>query len=335
MNIKVLHQQGHSKRSIARQLGISRNTVDKYLASDNSQPRYNQRPARPSKLDPYKDYLQQRIAEARPIQLSAVVLLREINAQGYQGKISRLRQYLTTLRKVDLEPVQRFETPPGKQMQVDWGQMRGGKRPLHAFVAVLGYSRALYVEITDNMRYDTLENCHRHAFDYFQGIPLEIWYDNMKTVVIERDAYKEGKHRFHTSFYQFAKTMAFQPKLCRPYRPQTKGKVERMVRYTRDNFYRPLATRLKAANIDLDVATANQQCRQWLDEIANERIHDTTKEKPSQRLTEERRVLQSLPPALLPVLPATDPQTSITIPHDSTSLSHELAVYDQLLEEVA
>ncbi len=75
-------------------------------------------------------------------------------------------------------------------MQVDWGTMRNGRSPLHVFVAVLGYSRMLYIEFTDNMRYDTLETCHRNAFRFFGGVPREVLYDNMKTVVLQRDAYQ-------------------------------------------------------------------------------------------------------------------------------------------------
>jgi transposase len=218
-------------------------------------------------------------------------------------------------------------------MQVDWGQMRGGKLPVHAFVAVLGYSRALFVHFTDNMRYDTLELCHRLAFEYFQGIPQDIWYDNMKTVVIERDAYGDGQHRLQQSFYQFAKDMQFIPKLCQPYRPQTKGKVERMVRYVRDNFYRPLATKLSAASLVLDVDTANSQLIHWLDNIANQRIHDTTKEKPAERLKFERPHLQPLPciviaPACESVISRFDVDDILFSP---TPLHHELTIYDQLV----
>ncbi|MCL7084093.1 DDE-type integrase/transposase/recombinase, partial [Escherichia coli] len=97
------------------------------------------------------------------------------------------------------EPAVRFETEPGRQMQVDWGTMRNGRSPLHVFVAVLGYSRMLYIEFTDNMRYDTLETCHRNAFRFFGGVPREVLYDNMKTVVLQRDAYQTGQHRFHPS----------------------------------------------------------------------------------------------------------------------------------------
>ncbi|MFQ5356725.1 MAG: IS21 family transposase, partial [Mariprofundaceae bacterium] len=187
MTIKILHQQGHSQREIAKQLGISRNTVKKYLERDEDKPSYATRPVKPKKLDPFKDYIKQRIALAVPVHLSAVVLLREIQEQGYDGGCTRLRQFLAELRGSNkVETLIRFETEPGQQLQVDWGKMRGGQSPLHAFVAVLGYSRALFVHITDNMRYDTLECCHRLAFDYFQGIPQQIWYDNMKTVVIER-----------------------------------------------------------------------------------------------------------------------------------------------------
>ena len=93
----------------------------------------------------------------------------------------------------------------------------------------------LYIEFTDNMRYDTLETCHRNAFRFFGGVPREVLYDNMKTVVLQRDAYQTGQHRFHPSLWQFGKEMGFSPRLCRPFRAQTKGKVERMVQYTRNS----------------------------------------------------------------------------------------------------
>ena len=221
-----------------------------------------------------------------------------------------------------------------KRQQVDWGQMRGGKAPIHAFVAVLGFSRALFVVMTDNMRYETLEQCHCQAFDYFQGIPQQVWYDNMKTVVIERNAYGEGQHKLNQSFYQFSKAMGFIPKLCKPYRPQTKGKVERMVRYVRDNFYRPLATKLSAADLILDVETTNIECQQWLDTVANQRLHDTIKEKPADKLMQERPYLQNLPPKLLPAEPQVTVNNSPIVEEalDEHPLHHKLKVYEKLLE---
>ena len=335
MKIEILHQQGHSQRAIARELGISRNTVKRYLQKQIDQPKYSARPKTGSVLDKYKPFLHSRIAQAAPIHLSGAVLYREIKEQGYCGGISLLRQYLYKYRgTVKPQPIVRFETPAGKQMQVDWGQMRGGKAPLHAFVAVLGYSRALFVHITDNMRYDTLEECHRLAFDYFQGIPQEVWYDNMKTVVIERDAYAEGQHKLNQSFYQFTKEIGFIPKLCQPYRPQTKGKVERMVRYVRDNFYRPLATKLRASKLALDVETANVELRHWLDKVANQRIHDTIKAKPADKLKEEREYLRTLPPKLLPALPQelVEIMPLPDIQFDEAPLHHSLHIYEQLAE---
>ena len=335
MNIQLLYQQGMSQRAIARQLGISRNTVKRYLEAKEDMPTYSHRPKTVSILEPYKPFLHSRITQAKPIHLSGEVLYRELKALGYPGSLSLLRQYLYHYRgKPQPAEVIRFETPPGKQMQVDWGQMRGGKQPLHAFIAVLGFSRAMRVVFTQDMRYDALEQCHRLTFDYFQGIPQEIWYDNMKTVVIERDAYGEGRHRLHQPFYQFAKSMGFIPKLCHTYRPQTKGKVERMVRYVRDNFYRPLCTQLQAMGQRLDIDTANEEVLRWLDEVAHQRVHDTTRQKPAVRLVEERQALQALPPIIITGLPAT-----LEAPHyvhsqalSQQPLHHSLSLYDELVE---
>lgn len=337
MKIQILHQQGLSQRAIAKQLGISRNTVKRYLRAKMDTPVYSAREKGRSLLDPFKSFLHSRIAQAKPVHLSGEVLFRELKELGYSGSLSLLRQYLFQYRgKPTPEPVVRFETEVGKQMQVDWGQMRGGKAPIHAFIAVLGYSRAMMVVFTDNMRYDTLEQCHRLTFDYFQGIPREVWYDNMKTVVVERDAYGEGAHKLNQAFYQFAKSMGFIPKLCHTYRPQTKGKVERMVRYVRDNFFRPLNTKLMTLGQILDINTANEQVALWLDTVAHQRIHDTTKQKPAERLVEERKVLQTLPPRLLavaPSLPDNSPLPSLSR-LSQQPLHHDLSVYDQLMEVI-
>ena len=335
MKIQILHQQGLSQRAIAKQLGISRNTVKRYLRAKIDTPVYSTRAKRGSLLDPFKSFLHSRIVQAKPVHLSGEVLFRELKELGYTGSLSLLRQYLYQYRgKPTPEPVVRFETEVGKQMQVDWGQMRGGKHPIHAFIAVLGYSRAMMVVFTDNMRYGTLEQCHRLTFDYFQGIPREVWYDNMKTVVVERDAYGEGEHKLNQAFYQFAKSMGFIPKLCHTYRPQTKGKVERMVRYVRDNFFRPLNTKLMAFGQTLDIDTANEYVALWLETVAHQRIHDTTKQKPAERLVEERKVLQALPPQILPVAPSLLGKSSLPSLGvlSQQPLHHDLSIYDQLME---
>ncbi|AJK10349.1 hypothetical protein CH60_4223 (plasmid) [Yersinia pestis str. Pestoides B] len=124
----------------------------------------------------------------------------------------------------------------------------------------------------------------------------EVLYDNMKTVVLQRDAYQTGQHRFHPSLWQFGKEMGFSPRLCRPFRAQTKGKVERMVQYTRNSFYIPLMTRLRPMGITVDVETANRHGLRWLHDVANQRKHETIQARPCDRWLEEQQSMLALPP---------------------------------------
>ncbi|MGE9553048.1 IS21 family transposase [Erwinia amylovora] len=297
MEIKILHKQGKSNRAIACELGLSRNTVRHYLQAEAKPPVYSPRPVAPSRLDDYRDYIRQRVCEAHPYNVPATVIFREIMSRGYQGRMTLLRDFIRTLNTPPLpEPVVRFETEPGQQMQVDWGTMRNGNYPLHVFVAVLGYSRMLYAEFTDNMRYETLEACHRHAFAFFGGVPGEVLYDNMKTVVQQRDAYRPGCHHFNPALWHFGQEMGFTPRLCRPFRAKTKGKVERMVQYIRNSFYIPLLTRQRSLGNVPDVATTNQEVLNWLQEVANCRHHCTIGMRPCDRYQEEQQSMLSLPP---------------------------------------
>lgn len=327
MEIKVLHKRGMSIRAIARELGISRNTVRSHLKAKSEKPQYSPRPAPSSLLDEYRDYISKRISDAHPYKIPATVIAREITERGYHGGLSILREFIRSLNCTTAEPEQivRFETEPGRQMQVDWGTMRHGKSPLHVFVAVLGYSRMLYIEFTDNMRYDTLESCHRNAFSFFGGVVQEVLYDNMKTVVLQRDAYQPGQHRFHPSLWQFGKEMGFTPRLCRPFRAQTKGKVERMVQYTRNSFYIPLMTRLRPMGITVDTETANRYGLRWLHEVANQRRHETIRSRPCDRWLEEQQSMLALPPEKKQYEVQTDASLGT---FDCHPLHHPLSVYD-------
>lgn len=188
-----------------------------------------------------------------------------------------------------------------------------------------GYSRMLYIEFTDNMRYDTLEACHRNAFSFFGGVPREVLYDNMKTVVLQRDAYQTGQHRFHPSLWQFGKEMGFSPRLCRPFRAQTKGKVERMVQYTRNSFYIPLMTRLRPMGITVDVETANRYGLRWLYDVANQRKHETIQTRPCDRWMEEQQSMLALPPEKKQYDVQVD-ESLVTF--DRQPLHHPLSIYD-------
>ena len=334
MEIRILHRQGVSIREIARQVGVSRNTVRRYLR-DEAEPVYSARPQHGGKLTPYADYIHKRIAAARPDWIPTTVLLREIQDLGYQGGISLLRAFTLSLKPSPRpDPVVRFETEPGQQMQVDWGVFRRGKSPLSAFVATLGWSRYCYVEFVTDEQFTTLKRCHENAFAYFQGVPREVLYDNMRTVVVQRDAYGGAQHRFHAGLWSLAKDLGFAPRLCRPYRAKTKGKVERFIGYLRRSFYVPLASQLKQVGLTVDVDTANLEVRKWLRDVANARIHGTTQAIPAQRWAQEVKALLPEPAAMkAPTPPVQDLIKPVAHRFEPIRLHHPLSVYDALLVE--
>ena len=153
------------------------------------------------------------------------MLLREIAQRGYLGGQTQLNGCLRTVKPGQaMEPVVRFETALGEQLQVDWGEFRKGAKPLYAFCATLGYSRASYVELVSDMKAQTLVACHEHAFGALGGVPQRVLFDNMKTVVFERDSYGEGMYPHHAGFLDYARHCGFVIKLGQPYCAKTAGK---------------------------------------------------------------------------------------------------------------
>lgn len=347
VEIQLLKRHGFSLRQIAAEVGCAVNTVRRHLALEVV-PKYERKIKRETKLATHEAYLRARQAAAHPDWIPATVLYREIVARGYQGGQSQLRAFMRTLKPVQpAEPLVRFETAMGEQLQVDWVEFRKGKSPLHAFCATLGYSRASYVEFVSDMKVETLIGCHERAIAAFGGVTRRILYDNMKTVVLERDVYGEGQHRYHAGFLDYAKHSGFVIKLCRPYRAKTKGKVERFNGYLRRSFYVPLTSRLGQSGQQLDVITANIEVTRWLREVANERLHGTTLERPSERLGKEVEHLQPVPapwranigaarPQDAPVTTPATVRPAIVIDRIATPapVQHPLAVYDQLLTQV-
>jgi len=192
------------------------------------------------------------------------------------------------------DPVVRFETEPGHQMQADWATVGRGAEKLSVFIGTLGWSRAAYVEFCDNEQVETLIGCHENAFMAFGGVPIELLYDNMKTVVLERNTYGRGVHRFHPGFLDYAKHAGFLPRLCQPYRPRTKGKVERFIGYLKRSFWVPFVASMRQAGLKPDKHAANAAVARWLREVANARVHATINEVPAERLVIERAKLQPL-----------------------------------------
>lgn len=271
--IRDLKSKGLSNIQIAKQLGVDRKTVSKWIDS-NQLPKYNRTVQKPSKLDPFKTYILARMSEGC---INSNIIFDELVTKGYLGKSTILRDFMQPHRESAIaKACTRYETPPGKQAQVDWGEFKlskvdGSFMKVHAFVMILGYSRMQYVEFTEDEKIDTLIGCHERAFEFFGGIPETILYDNMRTVV--KHSHEKGENKWNDKFLRFAKHHGFSPIRCRPYHPQSKGKVENGVKYLRRNFW----PRVKTVT---DLADLNAQTKLWLDTTCNIRLHKTTRKVP-------------------------------------------------------
>lgn len=275
--IKHMHKQGVPKTRIARELGLDRKTVRKAIGGDEC-PRH-ERQSGSSILDPYKDYIKQRLEK---YDLTATRILREIKEQGYPGSYTILKDYVRQVKGVKPEPAfVRFETSPGEQAQMDWSdfgwvEFDGQRRKLWCFAMVLGYSRTLYIEFSHSQNLISLGQAHINAFRYFGGVTDTVLYDNMKTIVLSREG---GRIHWNPQFMDFASHYGFLPKLCLPGRKETKGKVERPFSYIRSSFFR--GTEFS------NLTDVNEKGWNWLDSVANTRIHGTTQEVPFDRLKDE------------------------------------------------
>jgi transposase len=283
-------EQGLSKSAIASRLGINRRTVLRYEKSGRREPGSWPRPKRPSKLDPFRDYLRGRL-EPYP-ELSEVRLLSEIRALGYAGGRTILGDYLRTLRQAPPGIERRFETEPGEQAQVDFAVFDTAFGRVHALLVVLSWSRSLHVRF--GMHQDQLSlmgGLHR-AFVSFGGVPRALLFDRMRAVV--STSAPDGSAVFNAEMLRFASHYGFRLRACRPYRAKTKGKVERAVSYLRSSFFYGRSFR--------DLEDLNAQAALWLSETANSRVHGTTGEAPAMRLEKEREALRPLPAeAFVPV----------------------------------
>ncbi|MDE3217535.1 MAG: IS21 family transposase [Gemmatimonadota bacterium] len=291
MLLKHLLEEGLSKQAIADRLGVSRRVVYHWLATGQLERDLEAVPPRHAvprgtKLDRYHGIIRERL-DTYP-ELSAVRLFAEVQAAGYAGGITQVRDYVARVRpRPDPEPVVRFETAPGHQAQVDFAEFRfpWGKR--HALLVVLGYSRLLWLKFYPQQTMAVVMAALEEAFAYFGGVPRELLFDQMKAVIVEDQRLDDGKLLENAEFLRFAHHWHFRIRACRPYRAQTKGKVERPVRYVRGNF---IYGREFVGDADLDA-----QRRWWLDAVANPRVHQTLHAVPRERFeADERAVLQPL-----------------------------------------
>jgi transposase len=284
--IKTLHQHGAYQKDIATELGVHPKTVSRALKRGGAP--NPKRKKRGSKLDPYKPKIDKLLQEGV---WNAVVILREIQEDGYNGGITILRDYIQPKRVMrPSRATVRFETEPGQQMQSDWGEIItevGGQQvKVYFIVNQLGYSRRFHFWCTDSQDAEhTYEGLVR-SFEYFGGVAKEVLVDNQKTTVLK--ASNNGHPRFNERFLDLAGLYGFTPRACRPYRARTKGKDERMVGYIKQHFF----VRYRSFE---SWAHLNQLAEQWLAEEADQRVQNTVKEVVAQRFERELPTLGPLP----------------------------------------
>lgn len=332
--LQHLLDQGLSKTAIAARLGVSRRAIYHWIATgqltrDVDAPVPRKGRPRTTKLDKFKDIITDRLSTYP--ELSAVRLFAEVKAAGYAGGITQLRDYVAVARpRPEPDPVVRFETPPGRQAQVDFAEFRlpWGKR--YALLVVLGYSRLLWLKFYPRQTMAVVMSGLEEAFRTFGGVPHELLFDQMKAVILEDHRVEGEKLLENPEFLRFAHHWSFRIRACRPYRAKTKGKVERPVRYVRGNFF---YGREFVGDADLDA-----QRLAWLKDVANARVHGTTGVVPQVRFeAEERATLQPLAersyrPLVLPTERTTRRTTLRSVAPEITVERRGLHAYQALLD---
>lgn len=274
--IRELAVQGKPIRTIAKELGLARNTVRKYLRSGHAA---RPRPPRPSKLDPYKEQLRRWVVEDHLY--NCETLVQRLQTAGYTGKTTLVKDFVRPLRPRTSghQPVVRYETQPGEQLQFDWGEFayeqEGTAHKLFGFTAILSFSRLRYVVFAKRCDAASLIRCLAQALVAFGGLPRTVLTDRMKTVLLEMES---GRPHWHPRFQELVSALGITPRVCKPYTPQTKGKVERSIGLVKHAFWPGVRFS--------DLADLNQQASAWCDQL-NRRVHRTTHQRPVELLAAE------------------------------------------------
>lgn len=276
-------------RSIARELGINRDTVRRTVLRRTVAESVTTS-SRQSILDAFKPAVDE-ILLREPLCTSSA-LLNKLRPLGYTGGITCLRSYVRKKREQIVRPRQAFlrlEFAPGEAAQVDWGEFGdvfddGIK--IHCFGMVLAHSRLIYIEFTRSEKFEEFIRCHENAFKYFGGVTRQCWYDNLTTAVTERVG---GLVKFNARFMTYMGHHHTRPHACNVARGNEKGRVEDLIKYIRMNFWP--ARKFK------DFTDLNQQAEDWRDKIANQREHRSTKQIPRIHFErDEKSTLMALNP---------------------------------------
>ena len=281
-------KQGETKPNyaeIARRWDCDYRTVKRYFEQDVVPTR---KITKPSKLDPYRTIIKATV----DLGCTGSSIYHFIKKKGYDGKYSILRDYVRSIKvEGEQKATIRFETNPGLQAQVDWKEgmqlinRRGEIFEINIFLMLLGYSRTKYFELTIDRNQETLMMAMINGFRYFQGVPKEIIFENMKTV-IDRSRTNYQQAVVNETFYQFSKDMGFEVWPCKAYRPQTKAKVDALAKLT---------SRLHPYNNEFDTLEELEEIvREVMNDINNDESY-ATNEKPLTLLEKEKEYLLPLP----------------------------------------
>lgn len=276
-----------SIRATAREMKLRRKRVRRIVRGEARRSPAS-RPPRPSKLDPYRHVIKRLVLED---ELTAILALEEIRALGYEGGYSILKDYVRTIRpapKVKVTTV--LEHPPGAEGQVDWSpytvRLGGEQRIVHAFSLVLPFSRFMVVRFALDEKLETLLRLHDEAFGIVGAIPKVMTYDNMTTVGRHTD---KDTIKLSGRFDAYRKSCGFEVALIDPGRPNQHGSVERPFHYVENNCLRRRRFRFD------DLTALNDHAAWWCDQVANVRVHGSTRERPVDRLERERPLMLPLP----------------------------------------
>lgn len=286
LDILVLHKQEYTPTEIARQVGCDPRTVRRYLADPTLWGKPVTRAKRGSVLDPYAA----RVKEMAEQDFAASTIFRQLRRAGYPGGYTLVKDAVQAIKEERQRLAYlRFETEPGAQAQVDFGDFQvvrpdGTTRTYYLFCMILGHSRMLYAELLERCDLMSFLEAHQRAFAYFGGVPREILYDRMRNVYLKR---LHGKPQFTQGLHGLAVHYGFLPRVAPAYAPWVKGKVERPMHFVREDFWRGYAFST--------LAQANEDLQQWLTASA-ERVHGTTRQVVRTMFTREQPTLLALPP---------------------------------------
>jgi transposase len=287
LDILTLKKKGLSQRQIARKLGISRNTVKKYLENPEFPDSQKRKRKRKSLLDPYIGNIEAWLSE--DVVYAGTWIYDRLTNMGFRGSYEIVKRKVHEI-KAERQKIayMRFETEPGYQAQVDFGEFQvenadGNIKKLYLFSMILGYSRKIYGELIERCDLPTFLDCHIRAFEFFGGVPEQILYDRMRNVFIGKIA---GKSKFNDTLMGFALHYGYKPEVTPSYAAWVKGKVERPYSFIREGFWRGYGF--------VCLETANRDLLAWL-ERKEKRIHGTTHEVVCLRFAREAPHLNALP----------------------------------------